>query len=263
MFHGSHKAHRSVLRILYRDNPIVLICARDGSIILKHIRQGYRFDNDWSQEELEEIHEEIVSTATIPVDVEIKGEHKVYNFHEVEAILRDADLIVLQDCRCRSARRNCGAPLHTCIFLNERAKSRLNSASRIEKNARKASLEEALEALRMSYDAGLVLMAYTREEEIKPTTICNCCSCCCQTLSALLRYGMAPAVLKSNNISEVRSESCINCMKCVDRCHFGARSIVDEKMFYDASKCFGCGLCVNTCPTQAIRLVERKQHLGQ
>ena len=55
-----------------------------------------------------------------------------------------------------------------------------------------------------------------------------------------------------------RSESCIGCGKCVERCPVKAMTLnSDDEAVYNRENCFGCGLCVTTCPTDAL-LLERK-----
>jgi len=215
---------------------------------------GKRFENDYTVEDLEEIYEDITSAVAVPVNVAIKAEHRVLDLGRMEELLRGAERIVIQDCGCRTAKGNCDAPVRTCLNLDEEGAFELESG---RYNPREATLEEALEALRRSHEAGLVHMAYTMEGEDRPTIICSCCPCCCHTLSGLLRFGIAKHVLTSDMVSETDLESCSNSGDCAERCVFGAREMTDGKLSYDPERCFGCGLCVSTCPTQAIRLVEK------
>jgi ferredoxin len=217
---------------------------------------GYRFDEDWSIKEIQEVNSEIVSSVAIPVNIRVEAEQKVFDFESVKTILKKARLIVLQDCRCRSKLHHCDAPLNTCILLDDWAEKRLVSESRDSKHARQVSFDEAVAALEGSHRAGLVHMAYTREGDDYPKTICSCCSCCCHALSGLIRYGIPPVILPSG-YAAVDGGDCVGCGRCVDRCHFTARSLVDGKMLYDDSKCYGCGLCITECPTTNIRLERR------
>ena len=86
--------------------------------------------------------------------------------------------------------------------------------------------------------------------------ICNCCPCCCLSLSNFFDKG-APQVVKSEFIAVTDTNKCTNCGICEQRCHFGARKLKDKKLKFLSQKCFGCGLCVSTCPEKAITL-ERK-----
>ena len=221
---------------------------------MDHRQLGRRFENDWSEDELKEIYEDITSAVTIPVDIAIKGGHMVLDLERVEELLREADLLTIQDCDCRSNRGNCNAPLDVCISLNEEAEMMLKNG---RYNPRRATLEEALNALRRSHEAGLVHMAYTLEGDDRPNVICSCCSCCCHTLSGLIRFRLAKHVVTADKVAETDSDSCTDSGQYVERCQFGARRMVDGKLIYDPEQCFGCGLCITTCPSGAIKLVER------
>ena len=186
--------------------------------------------------------------------VAIDGGQKILDFGCVEKILKKANLIVVQDCGCRTERNNCSYPRDVCISIDEDAEKSLEM--RVN-NPRKVSLKEAMERLQKAHEAGLVAMAYHLEGRDKISQICNCCSCCCHTLSGLVRFGLARHVLSSDMISKTNENLCINCGICTKRCQFQARRLENNKMFYDSSQCFGCGLCVSTCPVNAIKLIER------
>jgi len=94
------------------------------SVIMAHLKQGYRFENDWTMEKLKEHEENWKSAVTIPVNVEIEADHHVLNLEKVKEYLSKAHLIVLLDCICRTERHNCDAPLNVCIEMNDwRARS--------------------------------------------------------------------------------------------------------------------------------------------
>jgi len=223
---------------------------------MAHREQGYRFENDWNREELEEYLENIEAGVTIPVNVEIKAEQHVLSLDRVKHYLVKARKISVMDCNCRLKRRNCDAPVNTCMDLNEIAER--NIANGV---AREVSLDEALDLLAKTHEAGLVHMAFIRAD-IPPerggiNSVCSCCSCCCSVLSAYLRFGLAPHLLKSSTASVTDSSKCTSCGVCSDRCQFGAREIVNGVLSFKPDLCFGCGLCVSTCPADAIKLVEK------
>ncbi len=217
-------------------------------------RMGQRYPNDWSEGELQEIADDLEYAVTIPVDVKIEAEHRVLDISQMEEIIRGAGRIVLQDCSCKMDRGNCDAPVDVCISIDEAADYEMEDNRH---NAREATLEEAMDALHRSHEAGLVHMAYTMKGNDRPTVICSCCPCCCHTLGGLLRFGISTEVLTSKLITEIDREKCNNSGICVDRCVFMAREMTNGEVQYDPSKCLGCGLCVNTCPTGAISLVPR------
>jgi ferredoxin len=170
----------------------------------------------------------------------------------MERTLREAKLVAIGECACRKKVHRCDSPVDVCFTLND------NAREFIEKGrAKKVTLNEALDALKRSHEAGLVHVTYTHHGKEKPEFICSCCSCCCLSLSGLIRFGMPDVVVASKYVAEHDPETCIDCGKCVERCQFKARWMEDGKMKYDRAKCFGCGLCVSTCPTNSSSLVPR------
>ena len=216
--------------------------------------KGRRFENDWTVETLNKIYSDISQAVAVPVNIRVKAEHWVLDLGAIEEILRGAETIAIQGCDCRINKGNCDAPLETCINLDDAGESLLESGRH---DPRRVTLEEALDALRVSHEAGLVHMAYTMEGDDQPKIICSCCTCCCHTLSGLLRFGIAGHVLRSEMISVTDKDACTDSGICVERCPFGAREMVEGKMVYNSDQCFGCGLCVSTCPTNAITLEKR------
>src|SRR3989304_6485121 len=175
----------------------------------------------------------------------------------MKKILKEAKLISIGECPCRKKLHRCTAPLDVCFSLDKEA------VKFIEKGlARKVSLKEALDALRRSHEAGLVHVTITYQGKEKPEVICSCCSCCCHSLSGLIRFGMPEAVVASKYVAVLNPETCVDCGKCVARCQFRARWMENGKVKYDKTRCFGCGLCVSTCPTGAISLTARNQSDG-
>jgi len=218
-------------------------------------KMGRKFRKDWTSEELDEIYGSLGSAITIPVNVKVDSTLKVLNMEMIEPILRGARKIAVQDCGCRVDMKNCDAPPVGCINLDEVADATLDYG---QYNIHEATIDEALDVLRQSNEAGLVHMAYTfREKPDKVTKICSCCSCCCHTLSGLIRFGTAKHVQPSGLIAAQDSSACTNCGACVTRCQFDARNMEDGKMEYSPGSCFGCGLCVDTCKAGAITLRQR------
>ena len=220
---------------------------------------GQRYPRDYTEERLREIADDLDKAVTVPVNVMVEADHRVYDLSEMKEILSAAEKIVLQDCGCKTEYRNCDSPTRVCLSLNIAAEQALKFE---EYNPQEVSLDEAVEALEMSHQVGLVHMAYTMKGDDRPTVICSCCPCCCHTLGGLLRFGISTQVLTSSYVAEDDAADCINCGVCVDRCVFMARSMKDGEMLYDVSNCFGCGLCVSTCPTDAIGLVPREDSIG-
>lgn len=214
----------------------------------------YRDMNFYSEEEAKKIADELEKAVTIPVNVEIEAEHRVYDLSEVKKILESADKLGVEDCDCKTVFNNCNAPRKVCISLDWMV-DEMNESDR--QDFRKIDIEEALEVVRNAHDAGLVPMAYVNKGEEKPFLICNCCPCCCHTLGSLVRNGIHTEILTSKFTATDNTEKCTACGTCVERCSFQARRMSEGVLFYDQLKCFGCGLCVSTCSAGAINLVQR------
>ena len=208
-------------------------------------------NDDWTQKEIEE-QLTSMKAITIPVNMQIQGQQRIFVLSEMEEILKEAKLIALGECGCRKRLKKCDKPLDVCITLDKSAEEEVTKG-----NSKKVSLIEALEALKRSHESGLVHIAYVIDGKKTPDLICSCCSCCCQSMSALIRFGIPNAVTTSRYIANDDPQTCINCGKCAERCQFKARRMQDGKKAFDANHCFGCGLCVTTCPSGSISLQER------
>ncbi len=222
---------------------------------MAHRKQGYRFKDDWPPWNQEYVFENYKEAVTIPVNVEIEGDHMVLNLDNVKEILEKADLISLMDCGCRAMYGHCDASLNVCLDMNEVAEKHIGVGW-----AKEVTLDEALAVLEKSHEEGLIHMAYGHSEFFKPgvvNSVCSCCTCCCGVLSGILRFGLAPHLLKGLSIEATNSSACTSCGICVERCQFGAREIINGSLSINHDLCFGCGLCVSTCPTRAITLVEK------
>jgi ferredoxin len=209
--------------------------------------------NDWTRKQLEKGYIGKMKATTIPVNISLSGEQKILSFFEVEKILRNASVISQEPCDCRTKLHNCIEPLDGCLGIDDHAIESIE-----DWGAAKITVEEALEALKRTYDAGLVHMAYVFEGKDNIERICSCCSCCCHSLSAALRFGYSNHVFSSEYIAEQNDSNCIHCGLCVDRCQFGARKMADDEIEYDSEKCFGCGLCLEICEQNAISLEKRR-----
>jgi len=208
----------------------------------------------FSEERVQKITEEFKEVIVIPVNRTFEGENRVYSFMEMEEILKSANKIASGLCGCKREYGNCDAPRIGCISLDMWADEFLENEVTTE---HEISVEEALELLQKSHEAGLVHISYTMKDDDKPGLICSCCPCCCHTLGSLIRNGTHPLMLSSKYIALNDDQLCIQCGTCVERCVFGTRELKDDILIYDNSICFGCGLCVSTCPEGAISLIPR------
>lgn len=207
---------------------------------------------DWSRDELETKYVGKMTAVTIPVNVSFSGDQKILEMGELEELLKNAEVISQEECYCRNRMGNCIEPMDGCLSLDDDARMA------IEKDgARQISVEEAMTAMKRTHDAGLVHMAYTDEGKNQAGIICSCCSCCCHSMSAALRFGYSDHVFSSKLIAAHDAEKCIRCGTCIERCQFGARELVGDDLVFHEDRCFGCGLCLKTCSEDAIAMNGR------
>ena len=192
--------------------------------------------------------------TTIPVRIEIDVKQTILSLGEAETILRNASSIALGPCGCRKEAQKCGAPVETCLALNQSEEGLAKEFAEFKP----VTVEQALEALRASHEAGLVHLAYRRPgKEI--TEFCSCCSCCCWLFDKVRQSDYRSQVVESAYIAKHDEASCISCGTCAGRCQFDAWSSVrdGEVPSLNLEKCFGCGVCVSGCPAGAISFVPR------
>lgn len=192
----------------------------------------------------------IPQARTIPVERTISMKWgEVIPEESASAILDGARVIARAECTCRVMERNCDNPTDVCILLNDFADNFIERGA-----ASKISKEEALDILSRSEELGLVHQLNNADSD-GYEFICNCCSCCCMILRAMMILGKEDICYQSRYLARVDREKCDACGKCVERCQFGAITVDKDEAEVDDSRCFGCGLCASGCPEEAIKLV--------
>ena len=85
---------------------------------------------------------------------------------------------------------------------------------------------------------------------------CNCCGDCCALLRGINEWGAEEGPQRSNYRAVLKSELCLACGDCVERCQVHAITQDEEGVAdIDRDRCIGCGLCVVKCSGDAIELV--------
>lgn len=192
----------------------------------------------------------IPQTRTIPVERTISMKWgEVIPQESVCAILESARVIAQAECTCRIMERNCDNPTDVCIVLNDFAENFIERGA-----AKRISKERALEILAKTEDLGLVHQLNNTDSD-GYEFICNCCSCCCMVLRAMMILGKENVCYQSRYLARVDHDKCDACGLCVDRCQFGAMAIHEDYAEADKASCFGCGLCASGCPNEAIEMV--------
>ncbi len=195
-------------------------------------------------------------TRVIAIDTAIDvGRQQILDADSAMTIIKNADIIAVTDCTCRTIAHKCDAPLEVCIQVNNSARYALDRGT-----GRELSKEEARQMLLDCEEAGLVHVAMNKTHA--GHFICNCCSCCCQTFPLMITDGLNICD-PSRFVAKVNSELCTDCLACMDRCFFNALKETNTEddetvMSVIEDKCLGCGQCHITCQTGAIALHESK-----
>ncbi|MFH1092384.1 MAG: 4Fe-4S binding protein [Pseudomonadota bacterium] len=193
----------------------------------------------------------------IPVGASLEpGRQEVLAYDTVNRIIEQADLIAVAHCPCRVMadlldRRKCDHPLEVCLKLDELAEYIIE-----QDLGREISKSEALDLVKECEARGLVHLTDNTQTDVK--SICNCCSCCCWSLSILKRGRVQRDVLMAiYYLRETHVETCVGCGTCVERCPLGALTMEGEHPKVNLEVCIGCGVCVPTCPTGAAWLKSK------
>ncbi len=190
---------------------------------------------------------------TVPVGVSIPITTEVLHYERAEEILRRNTDFAVQTCACRDHAavmgRRCDNPLDSCMLLGPSAANAVNAG-----RARKLSMDEALEVLKMAEEKGLVLQPANSQN---PIFICTCCSCCCGILD-MLKHQEKPADFVLNPfIAKHNDDTCSVCGTCAERCPMNALTMDGVRMAHNPDRCIGCGLCVSTCPSGSMTMIRK------
>jgi len=191
-----------------------------------------------------------LAMRVIPINQSIEPLHRVLLQDDVKHIVQKAGKISLGNCACRVTEQNCDLPIDTCFAFNSFAWFMIQNGF-----AREVSVKKALDVLHEAAEVGLVHAALNSRND--PMILCNCCGCCCATMSAITKMNKEQGVAPSSVSAVIDAERCEDCGVCEKRCWVSAISVVDDVRTVDAAKCIGCGLCIQTCPNDAISMQPR------
>jgi Pyruvate/2-oxoacid:ferredoxin oxidoreductase delta subunit len=167
-----------------------------------------------------------------------------------DIVLTGSPRIVLFDCPCREAVENPCEPLDVCMLVGGGDFMLDHHPTR----SRVISQQEALDVLRAEHERGHVHTAYFKDAcDYKFYAICNCCSCCCGGLIAMMKHEV-PMVASSGYVAQIDQELCIVCGDCEAACPFDAIT-TNGTSEVSWEKCMGCGVCEGKCEIEAISLV--------
>ena len=198
-----------------------------------------------------------------PQEPQIPDEYALHVLYYERAtnVIDTASDIGVSMCYCRHkalhAGTVCDAPMDICMTFNTTAATLIKHG-----HARRVEAAECRDLLAQAYDHNLVQFGENVRRRVN--FICNCCSCCCEALLAIKRFGVAQTIC-SNFISAIETEKCVGCGKCRKICPVDAIGMTEENGVKKArvvpERCIGCGVCIKHCPTKALQLEPRPNRM--
>ncbi len=253
--------HRGLVRVGRRETSLAFA-------LLPFIVGSYEEALPYLDEEMAQLFEAMVQESggagmlsytpslqrVLPVEESIPADIEVQPYERLSDVLSGARAFGLRECICRKQKaligQGCEHERMNCISF-----APIEGAFANLPHVQPISREEALRILKESEEAGLVHCVYNQQEEIY--YICNCCTCCCGIMRGLVEFGQHHALARSDFLCSVDAEACTGCESCIERCHFGALSVLQDICVVDPQRCMGCGLCVSACPSEALHLGRR------
>jgi NAD-dependent dihydropyrimidine dehydrogenase PreA subunit len=216
-------------------------------------RMGERLKGRWA----DRYHGKVLPTdlakaiITLDHDIERQDLEQIIPYPIArDIVLTGPPDVVLLDCPCRLARENPCEPIQVCMIVGDGA----FVLDHLPESSRRVDQAEALALLEAEHARGHVHVAYFKDAcDDRFYAICNCCSCCCGGIEAMVAYGV-PMVASSGYVAQVDADLCAACGECEDTCPFDAVH-VEETAVVDWVGCMGCGVCVDRCTTGAMALV--------
>ncbi len=185
---------------------------------------------------------------------------KVLNYEKASEIIRQAGYWALGLCTCRHKASHLGKaceakmPIESETLLGDMARLAVHLGW-----AREITMDETLQLLDQAEKLGLVHIADNILNQ--PAFICNCCSCCCELLDTIKRFGIS-STHSSNFIPALDTDSCIGCGACADKCPIEVIVLRDagsgvEVPEVNKQLCLGCGVCASVCSSGALTMSRR------
>ncbi|OUO95141.1 4Fe-4S binding protein [Cloacibacillus sp. An23] len=186
---------------------------------------------------------------------------QVLDYERATNVIDTATHIGVSMCYCRHKAMHeghaCDAPMDICMTFNTTAYTLIKYG-----HAREIDAAECRDLLAQAYDYNLVQFGENVRRRVN--FICNCCSCCCEAMLAIKRFGVAQTIC-SNFLSKANAEKCVGCGKCMKICPVNAIEMTEEngrrKARVVPERCIGCGVCVKNCQTHALMLEPRPNRL--
>lgn len=197
------------------------------------------------------------------------GHTEVLDYEKATSIIDSHDKFAIGICSCRHEKhhlgeKRCKVPLETCATFGG------STDYMVRHNfAKPVSKSEMLDNLARSKESGLVFSADNVNRNV--SFLCQCCSCCCNLLLGISRFGYPNIIVTSRFIASIDTDTCEACGKCAKACPIDA---IEMKPVADDGKgrkklpvvneeiCIGCGVCSLKCSkTASLKLKERKKRV--
>lgn len=195
----------------------------------------------------------------------------VLDYERASAIIEEADHRAVGVCFCRHKMHHlekaCDAPLELCMAFDIAADYLVRNGL-----ARPVDAGEGIELLHEAYEHDLV--QYAENVRVRPNFICNCCSCCCDTMIAARRFAVLRPVHTTRFLPVVDETRCNGCGACTAVCPVEALLTLSASpgngnglrerrasVAVDESRCLGCAICTRACKRGALSLTVREERV--
>lgn len=188
----------------------------------------------------------------------------VLDYERASHFIQTTPQLAVSMCYCRHKMehlgRACDAPQDICLTFG-------NTALSLAKHgyARLIDAQEGMELLHRAYERDLVQCGENVRKNV--SFICNCCSCCCEGLTAVRKFGALQPIHTTNYLASV-TDGCAGCGRCADKCPALASELSPvvpgeyrQRAEVKTDICLGCGICVRHCPHNSIVLERREQRV--
>ena len=128
---------------------------------------------------------------------------QVLDYERATNVIDTASHIGISMCYCRHKAMHeghaCDAPMDICMTFNTTAATLIKYG-----HARQVDAAECRDLLAQAYDYNLVQFGENVRRRVN--FICNCCSCCCEAMLAIKRFGVAQTRGKVRRLRQMHED---------------------------------------------------------